>query len=193
MATVQHCQRQHPITIEAVADPPRSLQPFPVDRDAFVPQFRDDPSPRRQRRQPLGSQPKPLQHQQGFVSAVAGDEVDDGFEIIGGCGFRTRAPRGGATLTEAAIAQAVDAFLASVKYYRLRIDELHTKAFGDVVVAWSFHTEDFQVRSRAPELVQVRFSATLMKTADKWVGLIGHRDAQPFDARGQYLPGDAAS
>lgn len=110
----------------------------------------------------------------------------DGFTA--GFGFRTRAPRGDTAVTESAIAQAVEAFLASVTYYRLSIDELHTRAFGNVVVAWGFHTEDFQVRGRAPEIVHVRFSATLMKTDDKWVGLIGHRDAQPFDARGHYLP-----
>lgn len=85
------------------------------------------------------------------------------------------------------MAAAVDAFLASVAYYRLNIDELHTRAFGNVVVAWGFHVEDFHVRGRASEIVRVRFSGTLMKTSDGWLGLIGHRDAQRFDEQGLYL------
>jgi hypothetical protein len=116
----------------------------------------------------------------------------NGHGFTTGFGFRTLAPRGDEAFSDTAVAQAVEAFLASVAYYRLSIDELHTRAFGNVLVAWGFHTEDFQVRGRAPEIVRVRFSATLMKTPGGWRGLIGHRDAQPFDEHGQYLPAVAA-
>lgn len=126
-----------------------------------------------------------------YAAWSAGDrkaitEASDGFTI--GFGFRTREARGSDPIPKAAIRRAVDGLLDSMVYYRTDVEELHTRAFGNVVVAWGFHTEDFQVRGRAPERIRVRFSTTAIKTADGWRELIGHRDAQPFDERGIYLP-----
>lgn len=117
-------------------------------------------------------------------------ESADGFTV--GFGFRTLAPRGVDPPPRAAIERVVKAFFDSMEYYRVNIQELHTKAFGDVVVAWGFHTEDFRLRGKAPETVRVRFSSTLRKTPNGWQTLISHRDIQPFDKEGRYIPGSGA-
>jgi len=110
-----------------------------------------------------------------------------------GFGYRTRTPRAGHTREEAeqsredelAVART---FLASVEYYRATLDEIHTAVDGDIGLAWGFFTEKFLVRGRAPEKVRVRFTTALKREAGRWRQLLFHRDAQPFDEKGHYIP-----
>jgi ketosteroid isomerase-like protein len=109
-----------------------------------------------------------------------------GFTV--GFGFRTLAPRGVDPIPPEELKRIVKAFFDSMEYYHIKLHELHTKAYGDVVVAWGFHTEDFRIRGKPPEVVRVRFTATLRKTPNGWQTLISHRDIQPFDKQGRYIP-----
>jgi hypothetical protein len=103
-----------------------------------------------------------------------------------GFGYRTRLHRAGQSREdELAI---IRSFLAAVEYYRVTVDEVHAALDGDVGLAWGFFTEDFQVRGRAPENVRVRFTTVLKREAGTWRQIMFHRDAQPFDDSGSYIP-----
>jgi len=108
-----------------------------------------------------------------------------------GFGYRTRDPR--PALSKEQRLAAVKAFLASVQYYRITPNEIHTAVDGDIGLAWGFFTEEFQVRGRAPEKVSVRFSGTLKRDKTGWRRLLYHRDAQPFDENSRYIPSPAAA
>ena len=73
-------------------------------------------------------------------------------------------------------------------YYRVTVDELHTDVVGDVGMAWGFYTEEFQLKGRAPERVRARFSNAWKRDPSGWHLLTYHRDAQPFDSSGRYMP-----
>ena len=109
-----------------------------------------------------------------------------------GFGFRSLTPRGMKAMSRQDAVEVVRRFFASMEYYRLTVDELHTVVHDDVVVAWGYHTEDFKVRGRDPEVVRVRFSVAIKKSPDGWHGLLGHRDIQRFDEQGRYIPIDSA-
>lgn len=103
----------------------------------------------------------------------------------GGFGFRSFAARsdsGGSRFDES-IAQ----FAASMEYYRIRLDEVHTRVDGNVGLAWGVHTEEFKARGRPAESIRVRFTNTLRWEGSGWKNLLYHRDAQPFDEHGRYV------
>jgi hypothetical protein len=103
-----------------------------------------------------------------------------------GFGFRSRDPRTPADKNSLlAIAKG---FFSTVVYYHGTIEEVHTAIDGDIGIAWGVWTERFQVRGRKPEAVRVRFTATYKHDSKGWRSLLYHRDAQPFDDRGQYIP-----
>lgn len=102
-----------------------------------------------------------------------------------GFGYRTRAPRADSREDELAV---IRGFLASAEYYRATLDEIHTAVDKDIGLAWGFFTEEFHVRGRAPEKVRVRFTTVLKREAGTWRQLLFHRDAQPFDDKGNYIP-----
>jgi len=104
-----------------------------------------------------------------------------------GFGYRNRAPRAGGRSQEERLLR-LRAFFSSKDYFRIELDEIHTAVDGDVGLAWGFFTEDFQVRGQEPEKVQVRFTFTLKRDADGWRNLLYHRDVQPFDEEGSYIP-----
>lgn len=103
-----------------------------------------------------------------------------------GFGFRTFAPREAAS--DAAFGQQLSGFAAMMEYYRIRLDELHTRVDGDIGLVWGVHTEEFQVRGRAPEVIRVRFTNALRWDGHAWRNLLMHRDAQVFDSSGRYIP-----
>jgi len=106
-----------------------------------------------------------------------------------GFGFRTLEPRGVGDATAAFPRPLLQAFFNSMEYYRLRLDEIHTLVHGNVGVAWGFHTEEFQRRGMEPESYRVRFSFTVVREEDGTLRyLMSHRDIQPFDDSGRYIP-----
>ncbi len=117
------------------------------------------------------------------------DAIVDGAEgLTAGFGFRTLAPRGTQELPAAALKAGLQAFFDSLEYYDLAIDEIHLAQHDDVVVAWGFHTEDFQHRGSEPERVRVRFTATLKQTADGELRtILTHRDIQAFGDNDRYI------
>jgi ketosteroid isomerase-like protein len=108
-----------------------------------------------------------------------------------GFGYRTRAGRG-VPGTKAAAMAGVRAFFAAVEYFRVSLDELHASVEGDIGIARGFYTEEFQMRGRAPEVVRARFSVAMRRAGDEWRTLLYHRDAQPFDEQGWYIPAPTA-
>jgi hypothetical protein len=105
-----------------------------------------------------------------------------------GFGVRTLLPRGTQEVSREFATYMARVFFESMEYYRTSIDELHIAVYDEVAVAWGFHTEDFQARGREPEILKVRFSLTLLKTEDGWKAILAHRDSQPFDSEGNYIP-----
>ena len=103
-----------------------------------------------------------------------------------GFGYRTTASRTLASKEE--YLATIQKFFASLERYRITEEEIHTSVDGDIGLAWGFFTEDFQVRGRAPETVRVRFTVTVKKEAGGWRQLLFHRDVQPFDGTGSYIP-----
>jgi ketosteroid isomerase-like protein len=100
-----------------------------------------------------------------------------------GYGFRTVQPRTSAR----PYVDALNAFFATLHYYRIELDELNTEIVGDIAVAWGFWTEDFKEKNRNPEKVRVRITYTLKYDGKEWRTLLFHRDAQAFDTNGAYL------
>lgn len=110
-----------------------------------------------------------------------------------GFGFRTRAFRDfrDASGQESETAM-VRKFLSSLEYLRITLEEIHATVDGNVGFAWGFQTEEFQLQGRPPEKVRVRFTMTLKRDAGRWRQLLHHRDAQPFDDLGNYIPAPVA-
>jgi hypothetical protein len=106
-----------------------------------------------------------------------------------GFGFRGLAPRGVDDSSAGFQVALLHKFFDSMEYYNLRLDEIHTAVHGNVVVAWGFHTEDFKQRGKPPEVHRVRFSFTAIAGEDGQLRqVLSHRDIQPFDDQGRYIP-----
>lgn len=103
--------------------------------------------------------------------------------VLGGAGygFRTFEAREGPP------SQAAQELRASMEYWRVTLDELHTSVVGDNGLAWGVHTEEFKVKGRPAETVRVRFTNALKWNGEAWESLLYHRDAQPFGDDGSYL------
>jgi hypothetical protein len=114
------------------------------------------------------------------------DDIDGGWYI--GYGYRSIMPR--ADLDESMRIQFSEFFFSMMERYHIAIDELHVAIDGNIGLAWGFHTEDFQMKGRPPERLRIRFSMTLKFDNNKWQVIMGHRDIQPFDASGMYIPAD---
>jgi hypothetical protein len=96
-----------------------------------------------------------------------------------GFGWRTRDPRVGESREHQL--QTIRPFFASVEYYRITEEEIHTAVDGGVGLAWGFFTEDFHVRGRAPEKIRVRFTTVFKREGGSLRQILFHRDAQSFD------------
>lgn len=103
-----------------------------------------------------------------------------------GFGYRTRDPRPAQSREEEV--EIINKFLASAEYYRAILDEIQTAVDRDIGLAWGFFTEEFHIRGRAPERVRIRFTTALKREDGAWRQLLFHRDAQPFDKNGNYIP-----
>ena len=108
-----------------------------------------------------------------------------------GFGFRTHDPR--PSIDKKAYVEMLKAFFATLVYYKGSLDEVHAAVDGDIGMAWGFWTERFQVRGREPEAIRVRFSITYKHDSRGWQALLYHRDAQPFDAKGEYIPSQVST
>ncbi len=115
-------------------------------------------------------------------------------ERLGGFGFgyRTRDARiEDSTGSRERTIAAIKKFFADKDYFRITVNQIRTAVDGEIGLAWGFFTEEFQVRGRAPERVTVRFTSTVRKNKTGMRMLLYHRDAQPFDAEGHYIPAAA--
>lgn len=77
--------------------------------------------------------------------------------------------------------------LASMEYWRVTLDELHTSVVGEIGLAWGVYTEEFKLKGKPPETERVRFTNTLRWDGQGWTNLLYHRDAQSFGENGRYL------
>lgn len=117
------------------------------------------------------------------------DEVRQVWSQLGrggtGYGFRTFQARG--DTAESNSNQTSQSILASMDYWRVTLDELHTSVVGEIGLAWGVYTEEFKVKGQPPETVRVRFTNTLRWDRQGWENLLYHRDAQLFGQNGRYL------
>jgi hypothetical protein len=109
-------------------------------------------------------------------------------DATGGVGFGFRARDARVFTTKDQAVAGTKAFFESVAYYRITPEEIHTKVVGDVGLAWGLYTEEFQVKGRPAERIRARFSDTWKRDESGWHLLTYHRDAQPFDGSGRYIP-----
>ncbi len=117
------------------------------------------------------------------------DLITSGQGSAAGFGFRSLAPRGVGDTAAGFPRELLEVFFASMEYYNLRLDEIHTSVHDNVGVAWGFHTEEFQRRGMEPEAYRVRFSFTIIRGEDGELRqVLSHRDIQPFGDNGGYVP-----
>jgi ketosteroid isomerase-like protein len=122
-----------------------------------------------------------------FAACNAGD-MQAAAQLDGkvGFGFRTTAWRG--RLGVDTWVGMLKKWWDSLEYFRAELEELSTSSDGSVGFAWGFHGEKFKVKGRPDEQVRVRFSHVYKKDGDKWQCIMYHRDIQPFDEDGRYVP-----
>jgi hypothetical protein len=123
----------------------------------------------------------------------AADEVRQVWGELGwsgaGFGFRTFSAR--RATPGASTDRGIESFAALMDYFDIELVELHTRVDGDIGLVWGVHTEDFRLKGRSPERIRVRFTNTLRWDGTGWRNLLYHRDAQPFDTAGWYVPAHA--
>lgn len=106
-----------------------------------------------------------------------------------GFGFRTLAPRTEASYTPEMVREILLRFFDSVDYYRVTPGESTVVVDGVIGLIWGFHMEEIKHKGRPPERYRVRSSATLKRDAlGNWRTILSHRDIQPFDKEGRYIP-----
>ncbi|MGI9621657.1 MAG: YybH family protein [Acidimicrobiales bacterium] len=122
----------------------------------------------------------------GAVETIAANR----YGFAAGYGLRTQIPRGDdARYSDAALLARVRQFHESMEYYDVAAESIEVAVHGDTGVSWGVYTEDFQVRGRPPEKLRVRFTQTFQKRRDgNLITLLAHRDIQPFDDDGIYIP-----
>ena len=103
-----------------------------------------------------------------------------------GLGYRSRGIR--EFSSETAALEGLSKWYASMDYFKLKLDEIHTDVKGDTGIAWGVFTEQFQIKGREPETVRVRFTDVWQRDEKGWHLLIYHRDSQSFDEQGRYIP-----
>lgn len=148
-----------------------------------------------------GQKLTPAEVEQGFRASIEAWNSNDPAKIANtkeaggfGFGYRTRDPREdhAGRSREQTIAR-IKKFFADKDYFRITVNQIRTAVDGDFGLAWGFFTEEFQVRGKAPERVTVRFTSTYRKDKAGMRQLLYHRDAQPFDTKGYYIPAAAGA
>jgi hypothetical protein len=106
-----------------------------------------------------------------------------------GFGFRSLAPRTEESYTAEVVQEILVRFFESIDYYRVTPGETTVAVDGDIGLIWGFHTEEIKHKGRPPERYRVRSSATLRRDASgNWRTILSHRDIQPYNEDGQYIP-----
>jgi ketosteroid isomerase-like protein len=107
-----------------------------------------------------------------------------------GFGYRTKAPRMASDIPQEKekVKQFLEEWFKTMKYYEIELEDFNVEVDGDIGLVWGFFVEDFQEVGKPPERNRIRFSATSRRIEDgRWKILMGHRDIQPFDEKGQYI------
>jgi hypothetical protein len=116
------------------------------------------------------------------------DDMDWESSYPRGFGYRTEAPRIPSDIPQENRKQLIEGFFKGFEYYRIEPEDFIVKVDGGIGLIWGFFVEDFQEMGKPPERNRVRFSATARRIENgRWVTLLGHRDIQPFDEKGQYI------
>lgn len=72
---------------------------------------------------------------------------------------------------------------------RLDVETIEVAVHGDTAVSWGVYYEDLQIKGSPPERLRVRSTKTLQKDeGGRLITILGHRDVQPFDGDGRYIP-----
>jgi hypothetical protein len=135
------------------------------------------------------------QHVEAYYAAFderRAEDIDPN-EFNRGFGFRTFAARSpGSLIPESIKDWGMKKLLAvsfnQYEHYAAYIEEMNVEVVGDVGLVWGYHIEDFKLNDQPAEKVRVRFSATYKLEGKAWRPLISHRDIQPFDEEGDYIP-----
>ena len=111
-----------------------------------------------------------------------------GFEP--GFGFRTAAPRATTGISDDQLRAGLTRGLELWESYEVKVNALNISIHGEVAVVWGTHTETVKPRGMEPEIIDVRFSQTLMRNPDgELVSIQSHRDIQKFGVNGRYIQG----
>jgi hypothetical protein len=117
------------------------------------------------------------------INAIDPGDVNRGF------GYRSMALRTSDNRPQDNSKQRLEAFFKTMKYFRVEPGEFHVEVEGNIGLIWGIFIENFQIVGKPPERVRVRFSTTYRRAENgRWIPLMGHRDIQPFDESGQYIP-----
>ena len=122
----------------------------------------------------------------GDVETIAANR----YGFAPGYGLRTQIPRGDdERYSDQALLARVERFHASMEYYNVHAETIEVAVSGDTAVSWGVYVEDFQMTGRPPEKLRGRYTQTFQKRrTGELITLLGHRDVQPFDADGRYVP-----
>ena len=119
----------------------------------------------------------------GDMKAVVG--MDAGCVTLSWRGAAWRDLR---AISEDVYLKALQRLREQFEYRRMDLEELNTSVESDIGLAWGIGTEFFKMKGRPEEHARVRFSLVLKKSAAGWKVLLDHRDAQPFDKEGRWVP-----
>jgi hypothetical protein len=125
------------------------------------------------------------------MNALNNRDVDT---FLAGCntrgfGYRTMGLRTANDPPQRSLKQIIEEWLETMKYFKVELKEFDVVIDGNIGLVWGYFVEDFQGVGKKPERNLVRFSETLRRTeGGHWETLISHRDIQPFDENGQYIP-----
>ena len=106
-----------------------------------------------------------------------------------GFGYRTMAPRTANDIPQSSMKQVIEEWFETMKYIKVELKDFDVVIDGNIGLIWGYYVEDFQEVGKKPERNLVRFSETRRRTeGGHWETMISHKDIQPFDENGQYIP-----
>lgn len=105
-----------------------------------------------------------------------------------GFGFRNAALREHSLMNEKDTLALMNAFINQMEHYHLEIQDMHITVDGDFGFALGTFIEDFQTKGKPPEKYLVRSSTVYKKENGVIKVRYSHRDVQPFDEVGNYIP-----
>jgi ketosteroid isomerase-like protein len=105
-----------------------------------------------------------------------------------GFGFRAAALREHSSISEKDMLALMDAFINQMEHYHIEIQDMYITVDGDFGFALATFIEDFQIKGKPREKYLVRSSTTCKKEDGGIKVIYYHRDVQPFDDAGNYIP-----